>query len=262
MSVGLYYPIAILCCYIIAIAEWLIRVQVIKEGVHISKVPYITYFVCGSFFIVMGVFQWFKYRLWIYPVLGILIGLATFQAPFCFANSSVFTKGAYLITIFIIALFVIFNWSAFYSQERFEINSRRLFRLAAALIRDTSGGFTERPYSAGKLVFKQEDLLGLFRFLNGRYVVRTFYMEDRVYLAFSMNRSLVGLEDPKAVSYVVIDFNGNYSVFISGKDYQQYVARFSFDQLCSSMAALFERFLSYYQQGMENRIITELKSAR
>ena len=110
--------------------------------------------------------------------------------------------------------------------------------------------------------FSKDEILGFSRFLNGKFVVKTFHFEDRIYFTFSMNRSLVNLEDPKEVSYAVIDFDGNVSVAISEKDYKDYVNRFSFDQVCSSIATIFGRFLDYYKEGLESRIITELKTAR
>ncbi len=259
----MYYPIVIFSSYILAIMEILIRKQVIASGFDVSHFPYITYFFVGVFFIGMGIFQWFKYRLWINPVLGIILGILCFQAPGAIHDPTLpLMKVTYAITFIILVLFIIINWRAFYSQERFEINSRRLFRLAAELISETSDGFTERPYSAGKVTFTRDELQGFTRFLNGRYIAKSFHFEDRIIFAFSLNRSLVNLDDPKEVSRVSIDLEGNMSVAISERDYKEYVARFSFDQLCSSMAVVFERFLKYYQEGMENRIISEIKNAR
>jgi hypothetical protein len=77
-----------------------------------------------------------------------------------------------------------------------------------------------------------------------------------------MNKSLIPLDDPKEVSHVIFDNSGNVSVFIAEKDYRGYIARFNFDKLCDSMGRVFMRFLEYYRQGLENRIITELKTAR
>ncbi|MBL7111889.1 MAG: hypothetical protein ISS19_08110 [Bacteroidales bacterium] len=149
MSVGLFYPITIICCYIIAIVEWGVRRELIQEGMDISQVPFFTYFICAAFFASMGIFQWFKYKLWIYPVLGILVGFLCIQGPFMVTSAYFFTKGTYFITLFATALFVIFNWSAFYGQERYEINARRLFKLAGEGIYETADGFTDRPFARG-----------------------------------------------------------------------------------------------------------------
>jgi hypothetical protein len=77
-----------------------------------------------------------------------------------------------------------------------------------------------------------------------------------------MNKSLMVVEDPSEVSYVTMDSRGNISVKISEKDYRDYRHSFSFDQLCVSMAGVFTRFLEYYKNGHESRILSELKSAR
>lgn len=261
-SIGLYYPVVIFSSYIFAILEIVFRRYLDNKGFDVSTHPYITYLLVGLFFILMGIIQWYKYKLWIYPVLGLIIGVLCFQAPFGFGLGYSIFKVTYAITFLVMVLFVIINWRAFYSQERFEINSRRLFRLAAELINDIGDGFTERPFSAGKIEFTKDEMQGFSRFLNGKFVAKPFHFEDRVIFAFSMNRSLVPLYDTKEVSNVTFDNNGNIVVSISEKDYRQYVARFNFDQLCDSMAKVFRRFLEYYRQGLENRIITELKTAR
>ena len=59
-----------------------------------------------------------------------------------------------------------------------------------------------------------------------------------------------------------IDPDGNISVSISAFDYHQYRKSFSFDQLCESTGDIFKRFLEYYKDGREARIVTELKMAR
>jgi hypothetical protein len=260
-SIGLYYPVVIFSSYIVAIVELLLR-RYYFASENISPDPWITYVIVGLFFIAMGVIQWFKYRLWIYPVAGFIIGILCFQATFLFNEEFSIFKVTYAITFIILILFVIINWQSFYGQERYEINSRRLFRLAAETINDTGDGFTERPFSAGKIDLTKDELMGFSRFLNGKYVAKPFHFEDRISFAFSMNKSLIYLDDPEEVSSVTIDFYGNINVKISEKDYREYIARFSFDRLCASLSMIFVRFLKYYRQGMENRIISELKTAR
>ena len=261
--IGLYYPVVIFSAYIIAILELMLRRSLVKQGLDVSPHPYITYLLVGSFFILMGIIQWFKYRLWQYPVLGLNVGILCFlQAANFYDRPSPVFIALYAITFIILVLFIIINWKVLYSQERFEINSRRLFRLAAERIRETGNGFTERPFSAGKIEFTKEELQDFARFINGKYVAKPFYFGEKVIFAFSMNQSLVRLEDPKEVSHVTFELNGNIIVSVSEKDYREYVATFNFDRLCDSLANVFRRFLEYYRQGLEVRIITELKTAR
>jgi hypothetical protein len=262
LSVGMYYPIAIFSCYIIAIAEWGIRRELIGTGTDISHFPLITYFVCGVFFASMGIYQWFKYRIWINTVIGFLLGLLCFQGPFAISMHLYFFNATYFITLIVLAFLVIFNWKVLYGQERFEINARRLFRLAVEHICEASNGFTDRPYVIGEIDASEEEILGFARFMEGRYVARTFREEGMVYLAFSMNRSLYATGHASQVSYVCIASKGRVSVFITRADYRQYRKTYNFDQLCASMGAVIQRFFQYYKQGQEARIITEIKGVR
>lgn len=262
-SIGLYYPVVIFSSYIFAILEIMVRRYFNNRGTDVSPDPYLTYLLVGLFFIIMGIIQWFKYRLWINPVLGIIIGILCFQAPFAiFEHSSTIFKMTYAITFIILVLFIIINWKTFYGQERFEINSRRLFRLAAELINDTGNGFTERPFSAGQVEFTEEEIQGFARFINGKYIAKSFHLPNKTVFAISMNNSVVMLDEPNDVSQVTFDRNGNVSVILSARDYKGYIAKFNFDKLCDSMGRVFMRFLEYYRKGLENRIITELKTAR
>jgi hypothetical protein len=262
MSIGWVYPIGILTSYIIAIIEWAIRDSMQKNGYEMGQMPYFTFLLVGLLFIALGIIQWFRYRNWIYPVLGVLMGIATFLASFAIPGHFKTLQVPYLINFFIIILFIIVKWNSLYGQERFEINSRRLFRLAAERLYETSDGFTERPYSAGKINITKDELLGFVRYLHGNYIVRPFYLEDTISITFSMNTSLLVIHNPSEVSQVILGHDGTVVVKISEKDYRDYHERLSFDQLCASVANVFIRFLDYYQKGNESRIITELKSAR
>lgn len=260
-SFGRIYPIAVLITYILAISEFLIRQSIRKQGYELAVVPIYSVIAFGVFFVVMGFIQLYKYRIWVYPVLGILCGVSTCLSMAHYTNSFI-TIEMYIIAIIVVILFIVLNWPVLYSQERFEANARRLFKLASELIFETSDGFTERPFSAGKAEFSKDELLGFARFMNGKYIVRSFHFENMVYMAFSLNQSVVNIMDPKDVSNVLFDNKGNISVSISEKDYRQYRERINFDQLCESMGNVFKRFLEYYKNGNEARIITELKIAR
>jgi hypothetical protein len=263
MSVGWIYPITILCLYLTAIAEWVIRGQLRQMGQEVSSFPQVAIFLAAFFFTGMGVFQWFRYRNWIYPVLGILIGTMTAVFVWRYASdgeSEVFLA-IYMVAVILFFLLIILKWSTIYSHERFELNSRRLFRLAGERIFQTSDGYTERLYPGGNISYTHDELVGFVRFLHGNYVVRPFYHEKFIHLAFSMNKSLMVIHEPAEVSYITLDYQGRITVRISEKDYRDYTERLSFDQLCSSMAEVFIRFIGYYQKGLEARIISELKSA-
>ena len=264
MSIGWIYPIGIFSSYILLFLEFELRRTLRQEGNEVWGVPYFTIVLVALMFIVLGIIQWFRYRNWIYPVLGFLMGITIAQASFIFPhydNPGIF-KLTYFVSFIIMILFILINWNSFYNHERFEINSRRLFRLVSERIYRTDNGYTERPYSGGKIECTRDELLGLSRYLHAKYVVRPFYYEDYICLAFSMNKSLVVVEEASEVSHIILDYNGNIKVRISENDYKDYRECLSFDQLCASMANIFIRFLGYYQKGLESRIITELKSAK
>jgi hypothetical protein len=197
-------------------------------------------------------------------VLGFLIGITTAQISFIFPHND--SPGIFKLTYFscfiLIILFVLINWNAFYSHERFEINSRRLFRLASERIFRTEDGYTGRPYSGGKTECSRDELLGFVRFLHGNYIVRPFYDENSVCLSFSMNTSLVVIKEGREVSHVIIGYDGSVTVKVSDRDYRDYRERLSFDQLCASFAAIFTRFFDYYRKGLDSRIMVELKSVK
>jgi hypothetical protein len=264
MSIGWIYPIGMFTSYILIFLEYELRRILENSGYDVWRIPYVAIVLVALMFIILGIVQWFRYRNWIYPVLGILIGLTTAQVSFIFPHnydSEVF-KLTYFISFILIVLFILVNWSSFYSQERFEINSRRLFRLASEMIIRTDDGYTGRPFSGGKIDCTRDELLGFVRFLHGNYIARPFYYEEYVCISFSMNRSLLVLNEGQEVSHVIIRYDGTVTVGVSEKDYRDYRERLSFDQLCSSLADIFIRFYDYYRKGLESRILIELKSPK
>ncbi len=264
MSIGWIYPIGIFSSYIILFLEFELRRILIQGNYEIHGFPYFTIILVALMFITLGIIQWFRYRNWIYPVLGFLVGITTAQVSFIFPDygNPGILKLTYFTSFILIILFILINWRSFYSHERFEMNSRRLFRLASERIYRTDNGYTERPYSGGKVECTKDELLGFIRFLHGNYIVRPFFYESYICLSFSMNKSLVVIHEGKEVSHVIIGYDGNVTIKVSDNDYRDYREKLSFDQLCSSLADIFIRFLDYYKNGLESRIIIELKSAK
>jgi len=98
--------------------------------------------------------------------------------------------------------------------------------------------------------------------MEGKFVVKAFKKKDVYYLGFSMGASPLVVDDPLEISHVRIGPENNLSVSISSFDYQQYKENLNFDQLCQSMSEVFMRFIEYYKEGKESRIISELKSKK
>jgi len=258
---GRIYPVAVLSTYMLGIIEFMIRNNLRDEGMDIPRAPLYSACLLAVFFIVMGFIQLCRYKLWTNLILGILMGTGSFLSMahyvFPFIGMEV-----YVCSILAVILYIIIQWRVLYSHEKFEANARRLFKLAAELIDEQSDGFTERPYSAGQVEADRDELLGFARFLNGKLVARSYYMDHNIYLAFSMNKSLLKVNHPSEVSYVAINDAGELTVRISEEDYRRYRTTLSFDQVCASLAKVFIRFLDYYCVGNEMRILTELKTAR
>jgi 4-amino-4-deoxy-L-arabinose transferase-like glycosyltransferase len=216
----------------------------------------------GIFFIVMGIIQLFKYRLWINPLLGLFLGTGCFLAIYCYSSPGDLIRIVYFLNFLVIILLIILSWPVLYSQERFEANARRIFKLAAEMVVDEADGYTNRPFAGGNANASSEELKGFARFINGKYIARSLYEGDVLYFAFSMNRSILKISEPGQVSYISFDKEGKIHVQIAEPDYRQYLARINFGQLCASLAGVFVRFLNYYREGKEERILTELKTAR
>lgn len=261
-SFGRIYPISIIIVYILCIFEVIIRLSLKEYGIEIGVVPVFSFLIMGGFFAVMGIIQLFRYRLWINLVLGVLAGVGCILAIFIFDSPIEYIKLIYVANILVIVLLIIAFWPVLAGQERYESNARRIFKLAAEIIEETAGGYTSRPFSAGNVAVSEDDLQGFARFVNGKHIARAFNRKEGFYLAFSLNKSVMRLDDPAEVSYLSINYSGEVTVQITPADYKAYRAKYNFDQLCASMADVFIRFLNYYREGKEDRIITELKTAR
>ncbi len=261
-SFGRIYPFSLVIVYILCLFEALIRWYLRESGMVLEIVPAISISAMGLFFLVMGIIQKFRYGLWIYPVLGFFAGLGCILAIFIFDRTDELIRGFYFANMLVIILIVIIAWPILSAQERYEMNARKMFKLAAEYLAETSDGFTQRPFTAGHVNVNRDELLGFVRYIDGKFIARSFLEGEVVFLAFSLNRSVLAISDPRQTSYVSIDASGALTVMVSEGDYRQYRATFNFDQLCASMASVFVRFMDYYREGKEQRIMNELKTAR
>ncbi len=264
--VGRIYPITIISFYIIGIIEVIVRKHLFDIG-YLEKFsgpfsyPGPIYSIIGValFFVIMGIFQMIRYKLWVYPVMGLLIGYSTLQSLYAY-DYLFFTLWSYLIGIFVVALFIVINWPALKAHELFESNTRRLLKLAVDTINETDAGYTARPYFTGKIQYDYEDIQGFARFMKSKYFAFPEYRSQGIYLLFSLGTAVIKEPEPGQVSYVLFNKNGSINVHISPFDYKQYRKRYSFDQLCDSLGTTIMRFLEYYEEGNETRIRSELRS--
>jgi len=259
--IGRAYPIAVILTYIFVAIEILIKHWMNNNGYDIEVVPIIAACTFAVFFIVMGIIQIMKYKLWIYLILGILFGIGTFLSMAHYIYP-VLNWGIYIINFLVIVLFIVLKWSVLYSQERLEINTRRLFKLSVRIIEDVSEGYTNRPLSYGKLDYSHYELNGFINYIASNYIGTVVTKDNISYITFSLGISTLKGLSPTKYTYISFDNNGNVTVNISEYDYNQYKQKYSFDQLCNTMGKVMVGFLEYYKNGHESRIVTDLKSVK
>ena len=159
-----------------------------------------------------------------------------------------------LIFLVIIPVFGPVSIKAFSLEQ----SAKKLFRMAAQTVPTSKDGFTTRPFYAGNTVCSKEQITGFTQYLSGRNIIFPVFTEQNVFLTFSMGKSPLSLQEPSDVSFIALDFDGNMTVHIAAGDYKKFRKKLTFDTLCHSMGNVFKRFLDYYRQNQEARIITEI----
>lgn len=256
--IGRIYPIFIISAHLVAVIEFWARGILRSDGMDISRGPILVTVVASLFFLVMGLYQWWRYRLWVYAGLGLIAGVSTLQSMCQYTD--LFTLQSYVINILLVIIFIVVTWPVLAAQERYEAKARRLLKLVADSIEETQAGFTSRPFFAGKAKYSPEEIVGFARYIKSRHIAKPVYSAEGIFMTFSLGKSVLLDPAPEEISYVLFGNEGNISVHIASFDYRQYTRRFTFDQLCNSLGSTFQRFLEYYKDGHEERILDELKS--
>ncbi len=243
---GWYTPIVIFL-FLFAVAF-----EVIETG----KLGY-TVWAFGAFFILLGIRDYCQSRLITHLFIGLLFGTGTWHALLAFQRVWPFSMLSYFVQVIAVVFFFIFAWPIQRGQWRLSRNARCLFNLAAEEVHDSANGFTGRPFDAGRVELGKEEILGFARFINGELIARSVVRKEAIFLTFSLGISPLANPELSKVSYVSIANEGDMAVYVSEYDYHRYRDQLTFDQLCASLARLFRRFLRYYQEGHESRILTE-----
>jgi hypothetical protein len=197
-----------------------------------------------------------------YFFLGLVLATGTWHSRVQWSDTwSFLSIKTYMLNIVVAIATLVIVWPTLYRQEKLDSSARRLLRLAAEQVNETTDGFTSRPYSAGTVDQSRDTLLGFARFVEGKNVAQSVLQPGAVNLAFSTGVSPLKDRDLREASYVSFGFDGNVSVHISQHDYGQYREQLKFDQLCASLGNVLKRFLEYYRAGLESRILVELKAA-
>ncbi|GAB4377302.1 MAG: hypothetical protein Kow0042_24820 [Calditrichia bacterium] len=142
---------------------------------------------------------------------------------------------------------------------------RDVLELAARSVRSAEDGFTARPFPAGKIEAKPDELKSFAKFLLQQAIAYPVADGQKLVLVIPENLIvyLTGLKkDYRAATYVEINAEGQMAVKISEKDYRRYQQEFTFDQLCAALGNLFADFLEMHRSGKDAEIISQMNELR
>jgi len=145
-------------------------------------------------------------------------------------------------------------------SHQLEKSARKIFKLAAEMVTGTENSFTDRPYVAGHENYQRDELIGFGRYLKAKNIALYDIKADVFKIGLSMGRSPYSDKSFQLISSISFANDGKLTVKISENDYKKYRNSLTFNQLCDSLAKVFGRFIEYYKDGNEERIIVELKS--
>lgn len=215
----------------------------------------------GAIIIIWSILYSWRTKLLVILINGIVVGSAAWHYTLANHYDTFFSMQTWVLHIAVIIFFNFLFWGKkIRIHDKLETFARKLFNLAAGSIEETKDGFTSRPFSLGNVNYDREKLIGFARFLKTKNIALFMVNKKSVTLIFSMGISPLSNPDLQKVSYVSFDSDNNLSIHISQKDYRQYKEQLTFDQLCFSLGNVFKRFLEYYKQHNENRILDELSS--
>ena len=150
-------------------------------------------------------------------------------------------------------------------MRRIKWRYREVLELAASAVNETKNGFTPRPFPAGKVDFNKEDLINFAQFSLKHVIAFPYIEENRLVLVVPDNmlpHFLLPKKNYLSETYIVFNYDGRISVQIAKKDYQQYIKKLTFDQLCSSFANMFVGFLHLYINGKGEQIINQMNALK
>ena len=246
-----------------------------------------------ALFVISNIFWGFQVGFRVLAIIIAIYSLFQFRAYYRVRNLTYLVSAIYLSTL---ALFLIFapitksgldknNFTALNKFLSFIVFSllawliylmftrkvkwkgREVYELAAMSVKDTSNGFTERPYPTGKINYSRRDLIDFASFLRSNQIALPFYEDNKIaFVPIKMGHEFKFLytnnANYKDESWILFDYEGNVTVHISKKDYLEYKESLSFDQLCESMGNLFKEFFELFLKGEEVRVIDRLDSLK
>jgi hypothetical protein len=240
---------------------------------------YYTMWVYGLLLIITGIFYSFRYKiyqpgmlfclagvtLWHYALAAhfdtclIMLRQLGFDISLIPANNP-FSMMIWLINLVVFLILMIFTGPVILKAFRLEQAAMGIFRAAAQTVTTTGNGFTSRPFFAGNAEYSKEQITGFTQYLAGQMIVYPVYSEAGVFMTFSMGKSPLAIKDSSEISYITYENTGKITVHIASADYRRFRKQLTFDRLCDSLGEVFKRFLNYYINNQESKILLELKS--
>jgi hypothetical protein len=185
-----------------------------------------------------------------------LIGFEVFNP----AINNPFSMGMWMINLVVLLMVIPIFGGIVYKSFQLEQSAKRIFNTAAQTVISAGNGFTSRPYVAGNAKYSNEQITGFAQYLSGQMIVYPVFSDAGIFLIFSMGRSPLAMRETNEISYVSFGNDGDIAVHITKKDYKRFRKQLTFNRLCESLGDVFKRFLDYYVNNQEARILTELKS--
>ena len=199
-----------------------------------------------------------KNRAHLVPLVFYLSGAATFlsiplQQPYLTATLA--TAAA--------IFFVFFIWTL--KSRKIKWRYREMLELAARSVRTAEGGFSTRPFPAGRIQAQPKELADFGKFLKKFALAYPLDRENKLILIIPRDWMpfLFGFNTKHLnATYVTIGRDGALTVNIAEKDYHLYQQNFTFDQLNAALGNLFMDLFQLYQQGKTLKIIERMDELR
>ena len=194
-------------------------------------------------------------------LLYVIIGTAVWHYELGVHMDTFLSKETFYMHVGLMALAIILIFPALlYFKNRMRNHYRKILELAAGHVSGTENGFTSRPYPAGNMEFRKEELVHLARFLGKKQVAIPRIEEHRVVMQFSAEGIVSPGKEQANQSSVIFYDSGEVTVNISRSDYSRFREQLTFEELCDAVALVFMRFLERFRKGEGDAIIRELDS--
>ena len=173
-----------------------------------------------------------------------------------------------VVLSFMAMIYLFALWLAYlFFNKKLKWRGREVMELAAGDIPSSEESFTNRPRPVGKVECTSEELDGFVSFLRKNLIFMSWYKDGKYVLhpvkqGNEYNVFYNYKFDPEQHTCVIIDEEGDVTVFISQQDYLDYKEDLSFDALSNSLGKLTIEFMNLYLNGNEVRIMDRINEVK